>query len=144
MQTEQSIRELLQSSHTIAVVGLSNKPERASHGVAHYLQQQGYRILPVNPTYEGTNILGEYCYATLTDAANAIKKQGGQIDIVDCFRQSNAIGPVADEAIAIGARCLWLQLGVVNDEAIAKAKKAGMIAIQDHCIKVEHVALGLG
>ncbi len=143
MSHDALITAILKQYRTIAVVGLSTKPERASHEVAHYLQQHGYRIVPVNPSYAGSRILGEPCFATLTEAADALKKQGTSIEIVDCFRQSDAIMPIAEEAIAIGARCLWLQLGVINDQAVTKARAAGLQAVQDHCIKIEHMAAGL-
>src|SRR3569623_3704097 len=100
---------LLSECRTIAVVGLSIKPVRPSHGVAHYMQMHGYRIIPVNPMYAGTYILGELCYATLTQAHATLAEQGVKIDLVDCFRRSDAIEPLADEALAIGARCLCLQ-----------------------------------
>ncbi|MEO8839016.1 MAG: CoA-binding protein [Herbaspirillum sp.] len=122
----------------IAVVGLSMKPDRPSHEVAAYMQHHGYRVVPVNPMYAGTYILNEPCYATLPEAAAALKLQDQRIDIVDCFRKSSAIGPIADEAIAIGAPCLWLQLGVINQAAADKASAAGIQVIMDRCIKIEH------
>ena len=133
----ESIPQLLSAARTIAVVGLSDKPERASHQVASYLQQHGHRIIPVNPTYAGQSILGEHCYATLTLAA----REHGVIDIVDCFRKSGDILPIAEQAVAIGARCLWLQLGIVNEAAAQLARKAGMMVVMDHCLKLEHLAL---
>ena len=133
----ESIPQLLSVARTIAVVGLSNKPDRASHEVASYLQQHGHRIIPVNPTYAGQSILGEHCYATLTLAA----REHGVIDIVDCFRKSGDILPIAEQAVAIGARCLWLQLGIVNEAAARLARKAGMMVVMDHCLKLEHLAL---
>ena len=133
----ESIPQLLSVARTIAVVGLSNKPDRASHEVASYLQQHGHRIIPVNPTYAGQSILGEHCYATLTLAA----REHGVIDIVDCFRKSGDILPIAEQAVAIGARCLWLQLGIVNEAAAQLARKAGMMVVMDHCLKLEHLAL---
>jgi predicted CoA-binding protein len=132
-----SLSELLSAARTIAVVGLSIKPERASHGVASYMQHHGHRIIPVNPTYAGQSILGEHCYATLTQAS---KEQHGVIDIVDCFRKSQDILPVAEEAAAIGARCLWMQLGIVNEEAARLAQRAGMMVVMDRCLKIEHMA----
>lgn len=135
------LRATLSTSRNIAVVGMSSKTLRPSHGVARYMQAHGYRILPVNPTYVGTYILEEYCYSTLTEAAAALAKQGQKIDIVDCFRQSEAIGPIADEAISIGARCLWLQLGVMNPAATEKAIAAGLQVVVDRCIKIEHMQL---
>lgn len=134
-QEHDPIDAVLKDSKTIAVVGLSSRPERPSHGVAEYLQGHGYRIVPVNPTYAGTHILGEACYATLGEAVRAV----GRIDIVDCFRKSEGIMPVAAEAIAIGARCLWMQLGVVNEDAANKARAAGMLVVMDRCIKIEHM-----
>ena len=133
----ESIPQLLSAARTIAVIGLSNKPDRASHEVASYLQQHGHRIIPVNPTYAGQSILGEHCYATLTLAA----REHGVIDIVDCFRKSEDILPIAEQAVAIGARCLWLQLGIVNEAAAQLARKAGMMVVMDHCLKLEHLAL---
>lgn len=132
-QYANDIASLLADSHTIAVVGLSAKPDRPSHGVAKYLQQHGYRIIPVNPTYAGTHILGEYCHPNLKDAALASK-----IDIVDCFRKSEHIAPVVDDAIAIGARCVWMQLGVIDHVAAARAQAAGLAVVTDKCIKIEH------
>lgn len=133
----ESIPQLLSQARTIAVVGLSSKPERPSHEVAAYLQQHGHRIIPVNPTYAGQSILGEHCYATLTQ----VSKEHGVIDIVDCFRKSEDIVPIAEQAVAIGARCLWLQQGVVNEDAARLAQKAGLLVVMDHCLKIEHQAL---
>lgn len=133
----ESIPQLLSAARTIAVVGLSSRPDRASHQVASYLQQHGHRIIPINPTYAGQSILGEHCYATLTLAA----REHGVIDIVDCFRKSEDIPPIAEQAVAIGARCLWLQLGIVNETAAQLARKAGMMVVMDHCLKLEHQAL---
>ena len=138
-QANNSIPELLQRSRTIAVVGLSAKPNRPSHEVAHYLQQNGYRIIPVNPMYASTHILGEHCHATLHDAATALSKERVKIDIVDCFRKSEAIPPLVDEAIAIGAACVWMQLGIINEEAAANARANGIDVVMDHCIKIEHM-----
>lgn len=134
-----TIPTLLASSHTIAVVGLSAKSNRPSHEVAQYLQAQGYRIIPINPTYAGTRILGELCYASLTEAAASLIKEDLKIEIVDCFRKSETIGPIADEAIAIGARCLWLQIGVINQVAANKALAAGLQVVMDRCTKIEHM-----
>lgn len=140
-QERKTIPEILASSRTIAVVGMSTNPGRASHEVAEYLQRQGYRTIPVNPAYAGTHILGERCYATLAEAADAVKKEGGNIDIVDCFRKSEEVGAAVDEAIAIGAPCVWLQLGVIDENAAARAEKAGLTVVMDHCIKIEHMQL---
>jgi len=126
----------------IAVVGLSNRPDRPSYEVSAYMQHHGYRIVAVNPMYAGTQILGEYCYANLRDAAAALAGSGLKIDIVDCFRKSADIPPVVDEAIAIGATCVWMQQGIVNEAAAAKAQEAGLVVIMDRCIKIDH-AMGM-
>ena len=138
MPDADAIRALLTESRTIAVVGLSTKPERPSYGVAKYLQLHGYRVVPVNPMHAAEQILGEYCYATLAEAANAVNSAGGKIDIVDCFRKSEYVAPVVDETIAIGARCVWMQLGVVDQQAAARAQAAGLMVVMDKCIKIEH------
>ncbi len=132
------IATMLAQSHTIAVVGLSDKPHRASHEVASYLQQHGYRIVPINPACAGTTILGEPCYPSLIEAADALARKGQKLDIIDCFRRSDAIGPVVDEAILVSAPYVWMQLGVINDEAAGKARAAGIGVIMDRCIKIEH------
>ncbi|HZW22948.1 CoA-binding protein [Noviherbaspirillum sp.] len=141
MDEEQRIRGILAESKTIAVVGLSARTDRPSHEVAQYLQAHGYRILPVNPAYAGTHILGHPCHASLTEANAAIRKEGGRIDVVDCFRKSAEVGAAVDEAIAIGARAVWMQLGVVDDAAAARAEKAGLAVVMDKCIKIEHMQL---
>ena len=117
---------LLREAKVIAVVGISNKPERASHEVAAYLQEQGYTIVPVNPGLK--EVLGETCYPSLSD-------YGKPVDIVDVFRSPEAVPPIADEAIATGARALWMQEGVTHPEAAARAEAAGLLVIQDLCIK---------
>jgi len=136
-----TIAQILKDSKTIAVVGLSNKPERASFGVAEYLQQQGYRIIPVNPAYEGQDILGERVYADLQAAADALAPSGARIDIVDCFRKSEDIPPLARDAIAIRAGCLWMQLDIENQAAADLARAAGLDVVMNHCLKIEHRAL---
>jgi predicted CoA-binding protein len=133
------IPRILEESRTIAVVGLSTNPARPSHEVATYLQRHGYRIVPVNPMHAGERILGEPCHASLIDAAAAVQRDGMRIDVVDCFRRPDAIMPIAEDAIAIGARCLWMQLGVVNEEAAAKARAAGLDVVMDRCIKIAHM-----
>jgi predicted CoA-binding protein len=125
------IPHILKECRTIAVVGLSHKPHRASFGVASYMQGHGYRIIPVNPNE--VEVLGEKAYATLSAAAAHEK-----IDLVNCFRNSEDIPPVVDEAIAVGARAVWMQLGVRNAAAAAKAEAAGLLVVQDRCIKVDH------
>lgn len=139
-QTSDVITKLLTESRVIAVVGLSPNPDRPSHEVAQYLQHHGYRIIPVNPAAAGTQILGEHCYATLTLAAAALAEQQLHINLVDVFRKSEAVEPIADEAIAIRANGLWLQLGVVNQAAIDKARAAGLMVVVDRCTKIEHAA----
>lgn len=140
-QDQQVISRILADCRTIAVVGLSSRPDRPSHEVAQYLQAHGYRILPVNPAYAGTHILGEPCYAHLAEADAAVKKEGGRIDLVDCFRKSEEVGTAVDEAIAIGARAVWMQLGVIDKEAAARAEKAGLAVVMDKCVKIEHMQL---
>ena len=131
-----TIDDILQGSRTIAIVGLSPKPERDSHHVAEYLQQQGYRIVPVNPMAAGQSILGEPCWPSLTEAARHYR-----IDVVDVFRHSAEVPPIADEAVAIGAQTLWLQLGVQHDDAAACARAAGVRVVQNRCMLIEHQRL---
>jgi len=133
-----TIAQILKDSKTIAVVGLSNKPDRASYGVAEYLQQQGYRIIPVNPAYDGQEILGERVYSDLQSAADALAPNGNRIDIVDCFRKSEDIPPLARDAIAIRAGCLWMQLEIENQAAADLARAAGLDVVMNHCLKIEH------
>jgi predicted CoA-binding protein len=134
MSTISELRRILGTCKTIAVVGLSPQWHRPSFFAAKYMQEHGYRIVPVNPTAK--EILGERCYASVTEAAKE-----NRIDMVDCFRRSEDIPPIADEAIAIGAKCLWLQIGVINEEAAAKARAAGLDVVMDRCVKIEHARL---
>ena len=127
-----TLRRILKQGRTIAVVGLSANWWRPSYFAAKYMQEHGYRIIPVNPQYQ--EVLGEKCYANLRDIPEPV-------DVVDCFRRSEDIGPIADEAIAIGAKVLWLQLGVINHEAAEKARKAGLDVVMDRCVKIEHARL---
>ena len=122
-----TLRRILGTCKTIAVVGLSPQWHRPSFFAAKYMQAHGYRIVPVNPT--ATEILGERCYPSVTVAATALAQRGEKIDLVDCFRRSEDILPIADEAIAIGARCLWMQIGVINEQAAAKASGSGLDAV---------------
>ncbi|MDR2333129.1 MAG: CoA-binding protein [Burkholderiaceae bacterium] len=146
--TVSTLRDVLSHCRTLAVVGLSPQWNRPSHFAAKYMQAHGYRIIPVNPLVarDGGDILGEKAYASVTEAARAMKDQGVAIDMVDCFRKSEDIPPLADEAIAIGAKCLWLQLGVFNEAAGMKAEAAGLQVIENRCVKIEHARLfgGLG
>ncbi len=128
---EADIRHILEHAKTIAVLGLSAGPARPSHGVAAYLQRAGYRIVPVNPTL--TEVLGEPCYPTLTEAAAHEK-----IDLVDVFRHSEAVPEIVDEAIALALHALWLQEGVVHEMAAEKARRAGLRVVMDRCILKEH------
>lgn len=125
---------LLRTAKTIAVVGLSSKPDRASYQVAAYLQRNGYRIIPVNP--KEAEVLGEQGYASLHDVPV-------HVDIVNVFRASKDVPPVIDEAIAIGADAVWLQLEITHPEAEAKAAAAGLQVVADKCIKIEHHRYGL-
>ena len=136
-----NIARILQDSRIIAIVGMSDKPARASHEVADYLLQHGYRVLPVNPALAGRDVLGQRAYATLTEAAAAVAP--ARIDIVDCFRKSEDILPIAEEAIAVKAGCLWLQLDVVNEAAAQLARAAGLAVVMDHCTKIEHRKLAV-
>lgn len=120
---------LLGGAKTIAVVGLSSNPLRPSFGVSEYLQSHGYRIIPVNPNE--TEVLGETCYRSLLDVPETV-------DIVDIFRRSESVPEVVDEAIQKGARCIWMQEGVVHEEAAAKAEAAGIPVVMDRCILKEH------
>lgn len=126
------LRRILAECRTIAVVGLSQNWSRPSNFAAKYMQEHGYRVIPVNPMYE--EVLGERCYPNL----RAIP---GPVDIVDCFRAASEIPAIADDAIAIGAKVLWLQLGIVNVEAARKARAAGLEIVMDRCVKIEHARL---
>ena len=125
---------ILNNCRTIAVVGLSPKPHRASFDVSRYMQAAGYRIIPVNPN--ATEVLGEKAYATLKEAA-----QHEKIDLVNCFRNSEDIPPIVEDAIAIGAKAVWMQLGVSNAAAAASAEAAGLLVVQDKCLKIDHRVL---
>ena len=132
------IDTMLARCKTIAVVGMSTDPSRDSYQIGRYLQDHGYRVIPVNPTYSGATILGERCHASLYDAADCVEAQGARIEMVDCFRRSDAMEAIADAAIDIGALCLWMQYGVINRVAAEKALAAGLAVVMDRCIKVEH------
>jgi uncharacterized protein len=124
---------LLQENKTIAMVGLSADPMRPSHFAAIYMQSEGYEIIPVNPRLAGQQILGETVYASLLDIPKDRK-----VDIVDVFRKSEDVPAVLDEAIQIGAPVFWMQLGIVNEDAAARARSAGMDVVMNRCVKIEH------
>ncbi len=124
-----TLRRILKTNRTIAIVGLSANWWRPSYFVAKYLQEHGYRVIPVNPAYQ--EVLGEKCYANLKDVPE-------KIDMVDCFRKAEEIPALTQEAIAIGAKCLWMQLGVVNEAAAIAARNAGLDVVMDRCVKIEH------
>lgn len=127
-----SLRAILTNAKVIAMVGLSANWHRPSHFCAKYLQEHGYRVIPVNPAY--TEVLGERCYPNLRAIPEAV-------EVVDCFRASHEIPAIAADAIAIGARVLWLQLGVTNLDAACAARAAGLTVVMDRCVKIEHARL---
>ena len=139
MSTIQDLRRILGTCRTLAVVGLSPQWHRPSFFAAKYMQEHGYRIVPVNPS--ASEILGERCFPSVTAAAQALAKDGLKVDLVDCFRKSADIPPIADEAIAIGAKCLWLQIGVIDEASAARARAAGLDVVMDRCVKIEHARL---
>ncbi len=139
--TDEATKEILESHSTVAVVGLSRNPSKDSYRVAEYLQSQGYRIVPVNPVAE--EILGEKSYSSLLELPDELKRAVG---IVDIFRPPEAVPPIVDDAIKLreehGApHVVWMQLGIVNEEAAEKARAAGIMVVMDRCIKVEHQRL---
>ncbi len=127
-----ALRRILRSSRTIAVVGLSAEWHRPSFFAAKYMQEHGYRIIPVNPRYQ--EVLGERCHASLTTIDIPV-------DIVDVFRRTEDVMPIAEQAIAIEAKCLWQQIGVKNEAAAALAAAAGLEVVMDRCVKIEHARL---
>jgi hypothetical protein len=129
-----ALRRILRQCRSIAVVGLSAEWHRPSYFAASYLQGKGYRILPVNPRYAGSTVLGMPCVARLEDLTEPV-------DMVDVFRKTEDVAPIAASAIAIGAKCLWQQLGVMNLEADAAARAAGLDSVMDRCVKIEHARL---
>jgi predicted CoA-binding protein len=138
----QLIDEMLTKSKTIAVVGISNKPERASYNIANYLARNKYRVVPVNPVLSEVVVNGDLltCYPTLEDAQVALAEEDGKIDLVDVFRTSDAVPGIVDDVIRLHIPYLWLQDGVQHDEAIARAEAAGVKCIQNDCIFREHAA----
>lgn len=135
MPSDSEIRDILTSVKTIALVGWSPKPDRPSHRVADYLKRKGYRVIPVNPGQAGEQALGETVVATLAEA--------GPVDMVDIFRRSEEAGAVADEAVRLGAKVVWMQLGVVDEAADSRARGAGVQVVMNRCPAIEIPRLGL-
>ena len=133
---DEDIYQLLASARTIAMVGASDRPDRPSHGVMKFLQSRGYRVIPVNPQITGEHVHGEYVWRELAQI-------GEPIDIVDIFRRSAAAGEAVDQAIAIGAKAVWMQIGVINEEAAARAEAAGLKVVMNRCPKIEIPRLGV-
>lgn len=129
-----TLRRILHHHRRVAVVGLSAEWHRPSYFAAKYLQHHGYRIFPVNPRYAGGEVLGMPCVASLADLSEPV-------DMVDVFRRTEDVLPIAEQAIAIGARCLWQQIGVVNEEADRLVRAAGLDSVMDRCVKIEHARL---
>ena len=130
LTSDQDIAELLANTRTIALVGASDRPDRPSYGVMRFLQSHGYRVFPVNPQITGEHVHGEYVWRELSQI-------GEPIDMVDIFRRSQAAGEAVDEAIAAGAKSVWLQIGVINEEAATRAEAAGLKVVMDKCPKLE-------
>jgi len=133
---DDDVRQLLTEARTIAVFGCSDRPDRPSYGVAAFLQRHGYRMLPVNPQITGEHVHGEYVWRELGQI-------GVPIDIVDIFRRPMAAGEAVDQAIAVGAKAVWMQLGIVNEEAAARAEAAGLKVVMDRCTKIEIMRLNV-
>ena len=136
LTSNEDIADLLSNAKTIALVGASDRPDRASYGVMKYLQDHGYRVIPVNPRLTGEHVHGEYVWRELAQI-------GEPIDIVDIFRRHEDIGPAVDEAIAAGAKAVWMQLGIANAEAAARAEAAGLKVVEDKCLKIELARSGM-
>ncbi|CAA9536143.1 MAG: Succinyl-CoA synthetase, alpha subunit-related enzymes [uncultured Sphingosinicella sp.] len=135
LTSDQDIADLLRTTRTIALVGASDRPDRPSYGVMKFLQNHGYRVFPVNPQITGEHVHGEYVWRELSQI-------GESIDMVDIFRRPIAAGEAVDEAIAAGAKSVWLQIGVVNHEAAARAEAAGLKVVMDRCPKIDIPRLG--
>ncbi|HEU4968032.1 CoA-binding protein [Sphingomonas sp.] len=133
---DEDIAELLQSIRTIALVGASDRPDRPSYEVMAFLQRRGYRVIPVNPQITGEHVHGEYVWRELAQI-------GEPIDMVDIFRRPQAAGEAVDQAIAAGAKAVWMQLGVINEQAAARAEAAGLKVVMDRCPKIEIARMGL-
>ena len=135
INSDEGIRELLSSTKTIALVGASTNPQRASHAVMRYMMDRGYRVIPVNPNEQ--EICGQKAYASLKDIPEPV-------DMVDVFRRSEDAGPICDEAIAIGAKSIWLQLAIINEEGAKRAEAAGLKVVMDRCPAIDMPKLGMG
>ena len=133
---DEDIKALLEETRTIALVGASDRPNRPSYGVMKFLQDHGYRVIPVNPQITGEHIHGEFVFRDLSQL-------GDQIDIVDIFRNSAAAGEAVDQAIAAGAKAVWMQLGVINHDAAARAEAAGLQVVMDRCPAIDIPRLGV-
>jgi predicted CoA-binding protein len=133
---DEDIYDLLANARTIAMVGASDRPNRPSNGVMRFLQDHGYRVIPINPQITGEHLFGEFVWRELAQLGLAV-------DIVDIFRRPLAAGEAVDEAIAIGAKAVWLQIGVINEEAAARAEAAGLKVVMDRCPKIEIPRLGV-
>ena len=136
LTSDAEIAELLGNARTIALVGASDRPERPSYGVMKFLQDWGYRVLPVNPQITGEHVLGEFVW-------REVAQIGVPIDIVDIFRRPDMAGEAVDQAIFVGAKAVWMQIGVVNEEAAARAEAAGLKVVMDRCPKIEIPRLGV-
>ena len=136
LTSNEDIADLLSNAKTIALVGASDRPDRPSYGVMKYLQNHGYRVIPVNPQITGEHVHGEFIWRELAQI-------GEPIDIVDIFRKSEDAGEIVDQAIAVGAKAVWMQLGVIDHEAAARAETAGLKVVIDRCPKIEIARLGL-
>jgi uncharacterized protein len=133
---DEDIADLLRNARTIAIVGASDRSDRPSHGVMQFLQNHGYRVLPVNPQITGEHVLGEFVWRELAQI-------GIPIDIVDIFRRPEAAAEAVEQAIFVGAKAVWMQLGVINEEAASRAEAAGLKVVMDRCPKIEIPRLGL-
>lgn len=136
LTSDDEIKTLLENTRTIALVGASDRPDRPSFGVMRTLQAHGYRVIPVNPQITGEHIHGEFVFRDLAQL-------GDPIDLVDIFRNSAAAGEAVDQAIAVGAKAVWMQLGVINEEAAARAEAAGLKVVMDRCPAIEIPRLGV-
>ena len=129
-EEQQTIEKILREARTVATVGLSDDTSKPAHTVPAYLQSQGYRVIPVNPTIE--TALGEKAYAALADVPEPI-------DVVQIFRRSDYVGPIVDEAIRVGAKAVWMQMGIADEEAAARARAAGLDVVMNQCMRVQHI-----